>query len=75
VLADAGLRASVDDRTESVGRKIREAELRKVPYMLVVGDREQEDRAVSLRRHKEGDQGTVALDEAVARLTAEAQRP
>jgi threonyl-tRNA synthetase len=73
-LGEAGLRAELDDRTESVGRKIREAELRKVPYMLVVGDREQEQRAVSLRRHKEGDQGTVALDDAVARLTGEAVR-
>ena len=59
-LAAAGLRAEVDDRTESVGRKIREAELRKVPYMLVVGDREAEQGAVALRRHREGDQGTVA---------------
>jgi len=74
-LAAAGLRAEVDDRTESVGRKIREAELRKVPYMLVVGDREAEDRAVALRRHREGDLGTVALDEAVGRLAAEASRP
>ncbi|MDP9294474.1 MAG: threonine--tRNA ligase, partial [Actinomycetota bacterium] len=71
-LTAAGLRAEVDDRTESVGRKIREAELRKVPYMLVVGDREAEDRAVALRRHREGDLGTVALDEAVGRLAAEA---
>ena len=70
--AGAGLRAEVDDRTESVGRKIREAELRKLPYMLVVGDREAEDRAVSLRRHGEGDLGTVALDEAIGRLSAEA---
>ena len=73
-LAAAGLRAEVDDRTESVGRKIREAELQKIPYMLVVGDREAEQRNVALRRHREGDQGTVALDEAVARLSAEAQR-
>jgi threonyl-tRNA synthetase len=71
-LADAGLRADVDERTESVGRKIREAELRKVPYMLVVGDREAEQRAVALRRHREGDQGTVPLGEAVERLVAEA---
>jgi threonyl-tRNA synthetase len=71
-LTAAGLRADVDDRTESVGRKIREAELRKVPYMLVVGDREAEQGAVALRRHREGDQGTVALDEAVERLAAEA---
>jgi threonyl-tRNA synthetase len=68
----AGLRAEVDDRTESVGRKIREAELRKIPYMLVVGDREAEQRAVALRRHKEGDLGTVPLAEAVGRLTVEA---
>ena len=71
-LAAAGLRADLDERTESVGRKIREAELRKVPYMLVVGDREAEQRAVALRRHREGDQGTVPLDEAVERLVAEA---
>ncbi len=74
-LGAAGLRAELDDRTESVGRKIREAELRKVPYMLVVGDREAEEGAVALRRHKEGDKGTLPLDDAIARLTAEAQRP
>ena len=71
-LGEAGLRAELDDRTESVGRKIREAELRKVPYMLVVGDREAEQRAVALRRHKEGDLGTMPLDEARDRLVAEA---
>src|SRR5262245_23264704 len=71
-LRAAGLRADVDERTESVGRKIREAELRKVPYMLVVGDREAEERAVALRRHKEGDLGTLPLTEAVERLSAEA---
>jgi len=72
VLREAGLRASVDDRTESVGRKIRDAELGKVPYMLVVGDREAEQRAVALRRHREGDEGTLALEEAVGRLAGEA---
>ncbi len=71
-LREAGLRAELDDRTESVGRKIREAELRKVPYMLVVGDREAEQRAVALRRHREGDLGSMPLEEAVARLAAEA---
>ena len=71
-LTGAGLRADLDDRTESVGRKIREAELRKVPYMLVVGDREAEQRAVALRRHREGDLGTVTLDAVVERLAAEA---
>ena len=70
-LRAVGLRADVDERTESVGRKIREAELRKVPYMLVVGDREADERAVSLRRHGEGDLGTVTLDEVVKRLAGE----
>jgi threonyl-tRNA synthetase len=71
-LEAAGLRVRVDDRSESIGRKIRDAELRKVPYMLVVGDREAEAGAAALRRHKEGDLGTFGLDEITARLTAEA---
>ena len=70
-LAGAGLRARVDDRSESVGRKIREAELGKVPYMLVVGDREAEAGAAAVRRHKEGDLGTVPVGEIVERLTGE----
>jgi threonyl-tRNA synthetase len=46
------VRAELDDRTESVGRKIRDAELRKIPYMLVVGDREQEAGEVGVREHR-----------------------
>jgi threonyl-tRNA synthetase len=60
-LAEAGLRAEVDDRTESVGRKIRDAELRKIPYMLVVGDREAERDEVSVREHRGGDTGTGSV--------------
>jgi threonyl-tRNA synthetase len=71
-LRAAGLRATLDDRAESVGRKIREAELRKVPYMLVVGDREAEAGGAALRRHGEGDLGTFALEEIAGRLAAEA---
>jgi threonyl-tRNA synthetase len=67
-----GLRVRVDDRGESIGRKIRDAELAKVPYMLVVGDREAEGGAAALRRHREGDLGTLPLDEIAAKLTAEA---
>ncbi|MFN2617898.1 MAG: threonine--tRNA ligase [Thermoleophilaceae bacterium] len=62
-LREAGLRADVDERAESVGRKIREAELRKVPYMLVVGDQEQRDGSVAIRRHGKGDQGSVPVSE------------
>ena len=70
-LTEAGLRARVDDRGESIGRKIRDAELAKVPYMAVVGDREVESGAAALRRHKDGDLGTLELDEIVARLAGE----
>ena len=60
----SGFRVEVDERTESIGRKIRDAELRKIPYMLVVGDREAEQRTAAVRRHKEGDQGALSLDRA-----------
>ena len=65
----AGGRVEVDDRTESVGRKIRDAEMRKIPYMLVVGDREQEGGLVSVREHRRGDLGSIAVEEFIARLS------
>jgi threonyl-tRNA synthetase len=58
----AGLRAELDERGESIGRKIRDAELRKIPYLLVVGDREQESRQVAVREHRHGDQGSTDLE-------------
>jgi len=67
-LQAAGARSELDDRTESVGRKIRDAELRKVPFMLVVGDREQEQGKVSVREHRAGDTGSVPVEEFVRRL-------
>jgi threonyl-tRNA synthetase len=70
-LHGAGLRAEVDDRTESVGRKIRDAEMRKVPYMLVVGDREQESDQVSVRQHGRGDEGSEATAAFAERLSHE----
>jgi threonyl-tRNA synthetase len=72
-LGAAGVRVEVDDRTESVGRKIRDAELRKIPYMLVVGDKEAAGGTVSVRRHREGDEGTVAVDEFVKRVMDESR--
>jgi threonyl-tRNA synthetase len=62
-LRAVGLRAEVDERTESVGRKIRDAELHKTPYMLVVGDKEAEGEVVAVRRHKEGDIGAMPVAE------------
>jgi threonyl-tRNA synthetase len=67
-LAAAGLRGELDERSESVGRKIREAELRKIPFMLVVGEREAADGTVSVRERGEGDTGAVAIAELVDRL-------
>jgi threonyl-tRNA synthetase len=62
-LRGVGLRAEVDERSESVGRKIRDAELHKAPYMLVVGDKEAEEETVAVRRHREGDIGTMQVAE------------
>jgi threonyl-tRNA synthetase len=70
----AGLRAELDERSESVGRKIREAELRKVPYMLVLGDREVEEGTVSVRARHEGDQGSEPVADLVARLAEQVAR-
>jgi threonyl-tRNA synthetase len=67
----AGLRAELDDRTESVGRKIRDAELRKIPYMLVVGDKEAEAGQVSVREHKAGDTGSEPVQDFAQRLAAQ----
>jgi threonyl-tRNA synthetase len=67
-LDEAGIRTEVDERTESVGRKIRDAELRKMPYMLVVGDQEESDATVAVRRHREGDIGSETVPEVIGRL-------
>ncbi len=71
MLADRGLRAEVDERAEKIGAKIREAQLRKIPYMLVVGDRESEARSVSVRSRSEGDRGAQAVEAFVAALESE----
>jgi threonyl-tRNA synthetase len=70
-LRRCGLRAEVDERSESIGKKIREAEVLKTPYMLVVGDQEQEAGTVSVRRHREGDVGTVSTAEFAERALRE----
>jgi threonyl-tRNA synthetase len=69
-LVEAGIRAEVDDRTESVGKKIREGELKKVPYMLVVGDEEQAQSVVAVRKHREGDQGKSSISDFAGSLSA-----
>ena len=73
LLRAAGMRAKADVRSESVGKRIRDGELQKVPYLLIVGDREQEAGAVAVRSRAAGDEGSVPIDELVARLRAEAE--
>ncbi len=63
-----GIRAEVDGRNEKIGYKIRTAQLEKVPYMLVIGDREAADRTVAVRRRGEGEKGNPGLDEFIAQV-------
>jgi len=67
-LDGAGIRATIDERNEKVNFKIREAQLQKIPFMLVVGDREQENGQVSVRNRKQGDQGVKTVAEFLATI-------
>ncbi|HTQ55726.1 MAG TPA: threonine--tRNA ligase [Bryobacteraceae bacterium] len=67
-LEDAGIRVTLDDRSEKVNLKIREAQLQKIPYMLVVGDREAQNGQVSVRHRKHGDQGAKPVAECIAEM-------
>ena len=68
---DLGIRVHLDDRNEKIGYKIREAQVQKIPYMLVVGDKEVEDGTVSVRRRSEGDLGAMPADDFAALLVKE----
>ena len=70
-LDEAGFRAEVDTRNEKIGKKIREAQLMKIPYMLVVGDRDVENHTVSVRHRSGEDQGAMSLDQFTAQLAEE----
>lgn len=67
-LAREEIRVETDERTESIGKKIRDAQMQKVPYMLIVGDKEKEAGKVALRTYKEGDKGQVDLEEVISQL-------
>ncbi len=76
-LKDAGLRTHLDDRNEKVNLKIREAQLQKVPYMLVVGDREGQNQTVSVRNRRHADQGAMSVESflEIARKLIDAKTP
>ena len=70
-LEEKGIRVEVDDRAEKTGYKIREAQLQKVPYMLIVGDKEQESNQVGVRDRKDGDIGAMGLEEFISKIDEE----
>jgi threonyl-tRNA synthetase len=71
VLKKQGIRYEVDERNEKIGYKIRDWEMNKVSYMLIVGEKEKEANAVSVRKHKEGDKGSLALSEFIDKIVSE----
>ncbi|AUC22081.1 threonine--tRNA ligase [Polaribacter sejongensis] len=70
-LENSEIRALVDNRSEKTGRKIRDAEVSKVPFMVIVGEKEEQDGTVSVRRHGEGDLGTFTIEEFISLIKAE----
>ncbi len=66
LLDEAGISGTIDNRDEKIGRKIRDSEVKKVPFMLIVGEKEQEERKLSVRKHGEGDLGNFSLQEFIA---------
>ena len=70
-LKNADIRAEVDDRQEKIGKKIRDTELMKVPYMLVVGEKEMNENKVAVRKQGKGDAGVKGLDEFLNELISE----
>ena len=70
-LEAAGIRVELDDRSEKIGYKIREAQLQKTPYMLIMGDKEVEEGTVSVRSRKEGDKGSLSVDDFLKEILVE----
>ena len=62
------IRTLIDLRSEKIGRKIRDAEMKKVPYMLIVGEKEMNENAVSVRKHGQGDLGSMSVEDFIAMI-------
>lgn len=73
-LNNSDIRALIDDRSEKAGKKIRDAELKKIPFMLIVGEREEAEGSISLRRHGQGDVGTFSLQQLADMIHEEESR-
>ena len=70
----AGFRVELDDRQEKIGYKIREAQLQKIPYMIILGDKEVEANAVGVRSRKAGDIGQMGIDEFISKVKEEVEK-
>jgi len=73
LLNNSDIRAQIDNRSEKTGRKIRDAEIERVPYMLIVGEKEEKDETVSVRKQSAGDQGTMQLDDFIKMINDEVE--
>ena len=71
LLKNNEIRALLDDRNETIGKKIRESELSKIPYMIIIGEKEAKNNTISLRKHKIGDLGTIKIDELIEKINFE----
>ena len=70
-LEDVGIRVELDEREEKIGYKIREAQLQKIPYMLIIGDKEVEANAASVRSRKDGDIGQMSIEDFINKIKEE----
>ena len=71
VLKSHGFRVELDDRNEKIGKKIREAQLNKIPYMLILGEKEVENKNICVRSRKQGDLGSIGLEEFIKNIEQE----
>ena len=74
LLENSEIRALVDNRSEKTGRKIRDAEVSKIPFMLIIGEKEEKDGTVSVRRHGEGDKGTYSIKDFITLMNKEIEK-
>lgn len=71
ILGDAHIRYVIDDRSEKIGKKIRDAEVKKIPYMVIIGEKEMNEGKISLRKHGEGDKGSIDIKDFVGIIAEE----
>lgn len=71
LLRNSDIRGLVDERDEKIGKKIRDAEMKKIPFMLIIGEKEEQENAVSVREHGKGDQGSIGIQQFIDRVNDE----